>query len=77
MTAIRYSPSAVRTLAAAMGRAADAHDYVLTDTSTGHVKGVYVTQELAVRALQRMATTSGVYVLSVLHPANCDCAEVT
>ena len=71
----RYDPSVVRTLAAAMGTDPDAHDFVVTDTDTGRVKGVYATEELAIAAVQRLIGIPGLWILTVVHPAHCDCPE--
>jgi len=65
----------VRTLCAAMGRPANAHEYALTDTSTGRVKGIYATQEFAIAAVQHLVGKPGLWVLTVVHPARCQCAE--
>jgi hypothetical protein len=40
VNAPRYDVGMVRTLSAAMGRPANTHDYAITDTNTGTVKGI-------------------------------------
>lgn len=76
MSAPRYDMGAVRTIAEAMGTSPDAHDYVLTDTATGRVKGVYASAELAAAAFTRLGASGGLFVLTVLHPERCGCPEV-
>ena len=71
-----YDASVVRTLEAAIGRPADAHSWVLTDTSTGTVKGIYASEQLAATAIMKLAKRGKVYVMTVLHPARCTCPEV-
>jgi hypothetical protein len=76
---VRYDSSAVRTLEAAVGRPAEAHSWVLTDTSTGTVKGIYASETLALASLTKLVHRDPggkVYVMTVLHPAECDCPEV-
>jgi len=72
----RYSASAVRTLEAAIGRPTDAHSSAITNASTGAVKGIYASQELAVAAFVRLMQPGESYVLTVLHPDRCGCPEV-
>ncbi len=75
MTAPRFDVGVIRTLARAMGTSPDAHDYVITDTASGRVKGIYATEALASAAIQRLVGTGGLYVLAILHPDGCDCLE--
>jgi hypothetical protein len=70
-----YDVSLVWTLASAMGTSPNAHDYVITDTSTGRVRGIYATKGLAAAAVQRLVGVDGLFVLTVLHPARCACPE--
>jgi hypothetical protein len=72
----KYDVSAVRTLAAAMGTPADVHDYAITDTETGQVRGIYRTQELALAACVRLMRPGALLVLTVVHPPRCGCPEV-
>jgi len=76
---VRYDVSKVRTLEAAVGRPVEAHSWVLTDTSTGTVKGIYASEARAVASLTQLVqreTHGKVYVITVLHPARCTCPEV-
>jgi hypothetical protein len=72
----RYDVSVVRTLSAAMGTSPNKHDYAITDTDTGRVKGTYANELLAFEAMERLAGTRGLFVLTVLHPATCRCPDV-
>jgi hypothetical protein len=73
VSAPKYDVGVVRTLSAAMGRPANTHDYVVTDTRTGSVKGIYATQEMATAALLQHAQPGSLYVMTVVHPAACRC----
>jgi hypothetical protein len=76
MNAPMYDEAVVRTLAAAMGRPPDVHDYVITDVATGRVAGIYGTEQLAMAAFNRLMRPGRMYVLTVLHPGTCDCPEM-
>ncbi len=74
MSEPRYNEGAVRALSAAMGRPLDTHDYAITDTRTGYVKGIYASYESAVAAVERLGLPDGgLYVLTVMHPPRCHC----
>lgn len=68
-----YDVSAVQTLESAL-MPADVHSWAITDIDTGAIKGIYARQDQALAAFRRFAP--GVFVLTVLHPAACDCPEV-
>jgi hypothetical protein len=76
---VPYDASMVRTLEAVIGRPANAHTWVLTDTSTGTVNGIYASEEIAAASFKKVIQRDPGgkdYVMTVLHPAECDCPEV-
>jgi hypothetical protein len=76
VTAPRYSPSAVRTIEAALGIPANVHSWSITDCESGTIKGVYVRQELAVEAFACLARPRSLFVITVSHPIGCNCPEM-
>jgi hypothetical protein len=72
MTRVHYDPSVVRTLEAAVGRPAEAHSWVLTDTSTGTLKGIYASEAIAVASLTKFARQLNAMVTNVTYTDTTD-----
>lgn len=72
---VRYSPSVVTTLAEAL-TPPDAHAWALTDVDSGRIKGVYASESLATAAVADLVGKPGLFVLTIVHPNRCNCADL-